>query len=91
MSFPLSSLQAGNYTFQRVALIGDAAHSIHPQAGLGVNSGIIDSVLLANNIIASKRTGNDIGEAMSLSLFESRSKAFNYSNSIAMEAIKKSF
>lgn len=61
LSFPLSSLQAGNYTAQRIALVGDAAHSIHPMAGLGVNSGIIDSVLLANNIISSRRTGNDIG------------------------------
>jgi 2-polyprenyl-6-methoxyphenol hydroxylase-like FAD-dependent oxidoreductase len=51
ISFPLSSLQAGSYAAQRIALIGDAAHSIHPMAGLGVNSGIIDSVLLANNII----------------------------------------
>ena len=84
MSFPLSSLQAGNYTSQRVALVGDAAHSIHPMAGLGVNSGIIDSVLLANNIIRNRKTGNDIGEAMSLSLFESKSKSFNYSNSLAM-------
>lgn len=61
LSFPLSSLQAGNYISQRIALVGDAAHSIHPMAGLGVNSGIIDSVLLANNIISSRRTGNDIG------------------------------
>ena len=61
LAFPLSSLQAGNYTSQRIALVGDAAHSIHPMAGLGVNSGIIDSVLLANNIISSKKTGNDIG------------------------------
>lgn len=61
LSFPLSSLQAGNYVSQRIALVGDAAHSIHPMAGLGVNSGIIDSVLLANNIISSRRTGNDVG------------------------------
>ncbi len=61
LAFPLSSLQASNYTSQRIALVGDAAHSIHPMAGLGVNSGIIDSVLLANNIISSRRTGNDIG------------------------------
>lgn len=57
----MSSLQAGNYTTNRIALIGDAAHSIHPMAGLGVNSGIIDSVILANNIIKNKKTGNDIG------------------------------
>lgn len=91
LSFPLSSLQAGNYTSQRIALVGDAAHSIHPMAGLGVNSGIIDSVLLANNIIENKKTGNDIGEHMALGTFESKSKASNYSNSLAMEAIKKTF
>lgn len=61
LAFPLSSLQAGNYISQRIALIGDAAHSIHPMAGLGVNSGIVDSVFLANNIISNKKTGNDIG------------------------------
>lgn len=80
----MSSLQAGSYTSQRIALVGDAAHSIHPMAGLGVNSGIIDSVLLANNIIENKKTGNDIGEHMALSKFESKSKSFNYSNSLAM-------
>lgn len=61
LAFPLNSLQAENYTKHRLALVGDAAHSIHPMAGLGVNSGILDSILLANNIIASKKTGNDIG------------------------------
>jgi 2-polyprenyl-6-methoxyphenol hydroxylase-like FAD-dependent oxidoreductase len=65
-------------------LIGDAAHTIHPMAGLGVNSGIIDSVFLANNIILNKKVGNDIGEAISLSDFETQSKAMNYANSLAM-------
>ena len=51
LSFPLSTLQASFYTKNRLALIGDAAHSIHPMAGLGVNSGIMDSIFLANNII----------------------------------------
>lgn len=87
----MSSLQAENYTKHRLALIGDAAHSIHPMAGLGVNSGILDSVMLANNIILNKKTGNDIGEALSLSGYESNSKAMNYGNSIAMEGIKKLF
>lgn len=61
LSFPLSTLQASNYTANRIALIGDAAHTIHPMAGLGVNAGIGDSVLLANNIIKNLKTGNDIG------------------------------
>lgn len=53
-------------------------------AGLGVNAGIGDSVLLANNIIKNLKTGNDIGEPLSLSEYESASKALNYSNSVAM-------
>ncbi len=69
LAFPLNSLQAENYSKHRLALVGDAAHSIHPMAGLGVNSGILDSILLANNIIASKKTGNDIGEGLSLASF----------------------
>jgi 2-octaprenyl-6-methoxyphenol hydroxylase len=48
-------------------LIGDAAHSIHPMAGLGVNSGIMDSIILANNIIKNIKTGNDIGDLIALS------------------------
>lgn len=60
-------------------------------AGLGVNSGVLDSILLANNILANKKAGNDIGEALSLAGFEASSKAMNYGNSVAMEAIKKLF
>lgn len=60
-------MQSSTYTGERVALIGDAAHNIHPMAGLGVNSGFMDSILLANNIIRNIKTGNDIGDLMSLS------------------------
>lgn len=67
LSFPLATLQSGNYTQERIALVGDAAHTIHPMAGLGVNSGIMDSILLANNIIKNIKTGNDIGDLMALS------------------------
>lgn len=84
LPFPLNSLQAENYAKHRVALVGDAAHSIHPLAGLGVNSGILDSILLANNIISNKKAGNDIGEVISLSGYETASKTLNYGNSMAM-------
>jgi len=62
-------MQSGYYTQQRVALIGDAAHTIHPMAGLGVNAGIMDSLLLANNIIKNLRSGHDIGDMISLGDF----------------------
>ncbi len=91
MSFPLQTLQSGSYVKERLALIGDAAHTIHPMAGLGVNSGIMDASLLANNILRNIKAGHDIGEPLSLKKYSETSKAFNYSNSVAMEAIKKAF
>lgn len=91
MAFPLSTLQSGAYTQERVALVGDAAHSIHPMAGLGVNSGIMDSILLANNILRNLKTGNDIGDLIALGEYEAKAKVFNYENSLAMEVIKKTF
>jgi 2-polyprenyl-6-methoxyphenol hydroxylase-like FAD-dependent oxidoreductase len=66
LSFPLSTMQSSAYTQERIALVGDAAHTIHPMAGLGVNSGIMDSALLANNIIKNIKTGNDIGDPIAL-------------------------
>lgn len=62
LSFPLSTIQSERYISDRIALIGDAAHSIHPMAGLGVNSGFADAALLANNVFKNIRTGNDIGQ-----------------------------
>ena len=89
LAFPLASTQVEHYTKHRLALIGDAAHSVHPMAGLGVNSGIIDAALLANNAINNLRTGNDIGEAISLEGFQSQSRAMNVGNAVAIEALKK--
>lgn len=61
LSFPLSTLQSERYISHRTALIGDAAHSIHPMAGLGVNSGFADAALLVNNVLRNLKSGNDIG------------------------------
>lgn len=91
LSFPLASMQAGNYTAQRIALVGDAAHTIHPMAGLGVNAGIMDTILLSNNVVKNLRSGHDIGDAIALADYEARAKAFNYANSLGMEGIKKTF
>lgn len=60
-------------------------------AGLGVNSGIMDSVMLANNIIRNLKTGNDVGDLIALGEYEAKAKVFNYGNSVAMEGIKRVF
>lgn len=59
VSFPLALGFADVYTRERIALIGDAAHTVHPLAGQGVNLGILDAVTLAEVLRAV--TGRDIG------------------------------
>ena len=64
-SFPLRLRHASTYTTNRVALIGDAAHTIHPLAGQGLNMGLADSRSLAsaieNAILHGADIGNEIG------------------------------
>lgn len=58
-SYPLGVLLAERYTAQRLALIGDAAHAIHPIAGQGLNLGLRDVAALAELIVDSHRLGLD--------------------------------
>ncbi|RMH51459.1 MAG: FAD-dependent oxidoreductase [Zetaproteobacteria bacterium] len=64
-AFPLCSQLARHMVRPRLALIGDAAHAIHPLAGLGVNLGIRDAMVLADEILTARRFGEDYG-AMAL-------------------------
>ena len=61
-TYPLSLMQAERYTARRLALIGEAAHVIHPIAGQGLNVGIRDCAALAEAIIDARRLGLDIGD-----------------------------
>ncbi|MDQ6996048.1 MAG: UbiH/UbiF/VisC/COQ6 family ubiquinone biosynthesis hydroxylase [Mariprofundus sp.] len=61
-AFPLKGQLAKHFVRERVALVGDAAHCIHPLAGLGVNLGIRDAMVLAQKIADAKRFDEDWGE-----------------------------
>jgi 2-octaprenyl-6-methoxyphenol hydroxylase len=61
-TYPLSLMQAERYTARRLALIGEAAHVIHPIAGQGLNVGIRDCAALAEAVIDARRLGLDIGD-----------------------------
>jgi 2-octaprenyl-6-methoxyphenol hydroxylase len=61
-SYPLSLMQAERYIDRRLALVGEAAHVIHPIAGQGLNVGIRDIAALAEAIIDARRLGLDIGD-----------------------------
>ena len=62
-SYPLSLLQAERYAAPRLALVGEAAHVIHPIAGQGLNLGIRDVAALAELVVDARRLGLDIGDA----------------------------
>ncbi len=60
-AFPLRSQLAKHMVRPRLALIGDAAHQVHPLAGLGVNLGIRDAMALAQELADARRFKEDIG------------------------------
>lgn len=61
-SFPLRRLTAASYAGQRLALVGDAAHAVHPLAGQGANLGLLDAAALVQTIAAAVERGEDPGD-----------------------------
>ncbi len=62
-AFPLSYFVARSFIAERMALVGDAAHVIHPIAGQGLNLGLKDVAALAEVVVDAARLGMDIGQA----------------------------
>jgi 2-octaprenyl-6-methoxyphenol hydroxylase len=69
-SYPLSLIQAERYAAPRLALIGDAAHVIHPIAGQGWNLGVRDIAALAELLVDAHRLGLDLGSSNLLRQYE---------------------
>lgn len=69
-SYPLALHHAQSYIAPRVALIGDAAHGIHPIAGQGLNLGLRDVAALAEVLVETKRLGLDIGNPLYLETYQ---------------------
>lgn len=69
-SYPLGFHHAGRITDQRLALVGDAAHGIHPIAGQGLNLGLRDAAALTEVLVEGARLGLDLGDAQLLKRYE---------------------
>jgi 2-octaprenylphenol hydroxylase len=70
ITFPLKRLAAHNYVAHRCALIGDAAHVVHPLAGQGVNLGLLDAAALAQLVLDARREREDPGALRVLRRYE---------------------
>src|SRR5216110_1874357 len=62
-AFPLGYFVARSFIAERLALVGDAAHVIHPIAGQGLNMGLKDVAALAEVVVDAARLGMDLGQA----------------------------
>jgi len=69
-SYPLGLSLARSFVAPRVALVGDAAHGVHPIAGQGLNAGLRDVAALADVLTEAKARGEDIGGAQVLERYQ---------------------
>ncbi|TGZ84344.1 ubiquinone biosynthesis hydrox [Ascodesmis nigricans] len=77
-SFPLKMRHADSYISERIALIGDAAHSVHPLAGQGLNQGIGDVQSLVRTLEHAVQHGQDVGSLLSLEPYYSEQYLKNH-------------
>ena len=69
-SYPLGLTVANSFIAERLALVGDAAHGMHPIAGQGLNAGLRDVGALAEVLVQAARRGEDIGAATVLERYQ---------------------
>jgi 2-octaprenylphenol hydroxylase len=90
-AFPLRKLKAERYVLDGVALIGDAAHVIHPLAGQGVNLGFLDAAMLMDVLTESRAHRESIGAMGVLRRYERARKGHNLAVQSAMDGFKHLF
>ncbi len=90
-AFPLALSHARHYCAEHVALIGDAAHTVHPLAGQGVNLGFLDAAVLAEVLTAGGARQRDIGSRALLRRYERWRKGENLAMVAATGAFRYVF
>ncbi len=89
--WPLIMQHANDYVSQNFALVGDAAHTIHPLAGLGVNLGLMDAACLAQTLIDARDNHKNIGDLKTLRRYARWRKADNAGVIATMRGLKDIF
>ena len=91
VSFPLKQSHAIDYVDDALVLVADAAHSIHPLAGQGINLGLSDVRILAQELLAGRAGGLTVSSPVSLKRYQRQRKSENLAMMVAMEGFKRGF
>ena len=75
--YKLGALHAHRYTAERLVLVGDAAHGIHPIAGQGLNLGLRDAIVLSELVTGAVAAGSDVGDPALLARYQARRRPAN--------------
>jgi len=90
-SYPLSAMHAHRYTDTRMALVGDAAHGIHPIAGQGLNLGFSDIAELSRLVIEAVEAGADPGSPEVLRRYQAARRPANLAMLAATDTLDRLF
>lgn len=90
-AFPLALKIAKNLVADRIALVGDAAHVVHPIAGQGLNLGLADVAAIAQLIVEAARIGDDVGNANLLAKYQSWRRRDTALMAVATDGLNRLF
>ncbi|GHC56922.1 FAD-dependent monooxygenase [Neogemmobacter tilapiae] len=90
-TYPLSLSLAESYVAPRLALVGDAAHGVHPIAGQGLNLGLRDVGALAEVLVEAVRRGEDIGALDVLERYQSWRRFDDTAMALGMDSVNRLF
>jgi 2-octaprenyl-6-methoxyphenol hydroxylase len=90
-SYPLILTLANSFIAKRLALVGDAAHGVHPIAGQGLNLGLRDVAALTEVLTHARRRGDDIGSAITLAGYQRWRRFDTTTLALGMDAVYRLF